>query len=77
MDPLTPLEQELGIDLRHYAFRNRILLVLVAFGLFDERVLPPADNFTRPTEYRIKPLYHRFVRFRLGANAHAGPVLVR
>ena len=76
MEPITPLEAQLGLDLRHYAFRNRILIVLVAFGLCEERLLP-AVGVLRPTEYRITPLYRRFVRFRFGPNAAPGPVLVR
>lgn len=73
MDPITPLEAQLGIDLRYYAFRNRVLIMLVAFGLLDERVLPAVDSIGRPTEYRVTPLYNRFVRFRLSPNA--GPSL--
>ena len=76
MEPITPLEAQLGLDLRHYAFRNRILIVLVAFGLCEERLLP-AVGVLRPTEYRITPLYRRFVRLRFGPNAAPGPVLVR
>ncbi|MGH7650047.1 MAG: hypothetical protein ACREND_18220 [Gemmatimonadaceae bacterium] len=76
MDPVTPLEAQLGIDLRYFAFRNRILLMLVAFGLLDERVLPTMDVLRRPTEYRVKPLYRQFVRFRFSPNAGPGLALV-
>ena len=77
MDPVSPVEAELGVDFRHFTFRNRIIRTLVAFGLLDERVVPTADRVEPATEYRVKPLYHTFLRFRLTPNAGTGPVLVR
>ncbi len=65
------------MDFRYYTFRNRIIRTLVAFGRLDERVVPTADRVEPATEYRVKPLYHRFLQFRFTPNAGTGPLLLR
>jgi hypothetical protein len=62
-DPPSLSDVEYG-DLRHWSFRHRVLDPLVQFGLLEERALPSKEKkWARPAEFRITPLYERFMRF--------------
>ena len=68
-----------NMDFRHYAFRQRVLEPLTQFGLLEERVLPTDVLWKDSVEYRLTPLFRRFLRFefhRVGA-ARVDPSLGR
>lgn len=73
-DPPTPGDVQYG-DMRHWSFRHRVLAPLVHFGLLEERELPAKEKWSRPVEMRKTPLFDRFLRFELGADAvpRSGP----
>ena len=52
-----------NVDFRHYAFRHRVLEPLTQFGLLEERVLPTDVRRKDSVEYRLTPLFPRFLRF--------------
>ena len=59
-----PMEWEAqNEDFRHYAFRHRVLDPLVQFGLVEERTLPTEERWKELTEFRLTPLFDRFLRF--------------
>lgn len=70
MDPPAEYEIKYG-DMRHWSFRHRVLTPLVHFGLLEERELPTKERWARPVEMRKAPLFDRFMRFEVGANASA------
>jgi hypothetical protein len=63
-DPPSPSDLQYG-DLRHWSFTHRVVRPLVQFGLMERRAVDPAAR-TKDYEYRIAPLFNRFVRFQFG-----------
>lgn len=61
-DPPTEWESQYT-DFRHYTFRHRVLDPLVQFGLLEERALPTVERWKELIEFRLTPLFHRFMRF--------------
>jgi hypothetical protein len=61
-DPPTQLDLTYG-DFRHYAFSSRVLRPLVQFGLMERRETP-SDPHLPEYEYRLTPLFSRFLQFR-------------
>lgn len=61
-DPPTEWETH-NVDFRHYAFRHRVLDPLVQFGLLEERMLPTEERWKESIEFRLTPLFDRFLRF--------------
>jgi hypothetical protein len=78
-DPRRQWEVENDLDLRHYALGSQVLKPLAAFGLLEMRTLPgpAAEPWREVTEYRVAPLYDRFLRFNLGEGSGAGIRLMR
>ncbi len=66
-----PTEWELNnVDFRHYDFRHRVLDPLVQFGLLEERTLPTEERWKELVEFRLTPLFDRFLQFEF----HGQPV---
>ena len=70
-DPPTEWETRYG-DFRHYAFRHRVLDPLVQFGLLEERVLPTEERWKELLEFRLTPLFDRFMRFQFRTRERPG-----
>ena len=75
-DPASALDEEYG-DLRHYAFQQRVLEPLVQFGLLEQRELPSESRWDATVEYRVTPLFDRFLRISFQGNARRDPFLMR
>jgi hypothetical protein len=75
-DPPTELESQ-NVDFRHYAFRHRVLEPLVQFGLVEERVLPTEERWKESIEFRLTPLFDRFLRFEFHSQPAGDPALMR
>lgn len=75
-DPPSALDIEFE-DLRHYAFRQRVLEPLVQFGLLEYRELPSERRWDLPAEYRVTPLFDRFLRISFKGKARRDPFLMR
>jgi len=75
-DPPTEWEVH-NVDFRHYAFRHRVLDPLVQFGLLEERVLPTEERWKELIEFRLTPLFDRFLRFGFHRQAARDPFLMR
>lgn len=52
-----------GHDLRFYTFTFRVLEPLVQFGLLERRIVTGARQWVNRREYRVTPLFDRFLRF--------------
>jgi hypothetical protein len=65
-DPPSPSDLQYG-DLRHWSFTQRVVTPLVQFGLMERRAVDPAAR-RKDYEYRIAPLFNRFVRFQFGGS---------
>jgi hypothetical protein len=63
-DPPSPSDLQYG-DLRHWSFTHRVVTPLVQFGLLERCAVDPAAR-RKDHEYRIAPLFNRFVRFQFG-----------
>ncbi|MBK6486181.1 MAG: hypothetical protein IPF98_04750, partial [Gemmatimonadetes bacterium] len=61
-DPMREWEARYG-DMRHYAFRHRVLEPLVMFGLLERRLLPGEEPWMKNAEYRRTALFGRLLRF--------------
>lgn len=75
-DPPTEWESQ-NVDFRHYTFRHRVLEPLVQFGLLEDRVLPTEDRRKDLVEFRLTPLFDRFMRFEFRRPAGRDPFLMR
>ena len=64
-DPLGPHDVALDGDYRFWTFENRVLDPLVKFALVEMRTLPAEHTWPRKREYRVTPLYARFIRVEL------------
>jgi hypothetical protein len=62
-EPLTDWEITHQFDWAPLAFARRVLEPLVEFGLLHERRSPTEDEWRELVEYRLSPLYNRFLRF--------------
>lgn len=63
-DPPSPHDLQFG-DLRYIAFAHRVLNPLVQFGLMQRRAADAEARWAE-YEYRITPLFNRFMRFEFG-----------
>jgi hypothetical protein len=63
-DPPTASDLQYG-DSRHWSFTHRVVTPLVHFGLMERRVVEPEARW-KEHEYRISPLFNRFIRFQFG-----------
>ena len=63
-DPRTEWEAWGDADYRHYTLRHRVLDPLVEFGLLDDREVPTGDRIIEKVEYRVTPLFDRFLQFQ-------------
>jgi hypothetical protein len=63
-EPPSPSDLQYG-DLRHWSDTHRVVRPLVLFGLMERRGVDPAAR-SMDYEYRIAPLFNRFVRFQFG-----------
>lgn len=63
-EPPIPWETEHG-DLRHWPFMHRVITPLVKFGLMERRAVDPSARW-KEYEYRVAPLFNRFIRFQFG-----------
>ncbi len=63
-DPRTEWEAWGDADHRHYTLRHRVLDPLVEFGLLDDRGVPTGDRLIETVEYRVTPLFDRFLQFQ-------------
>lgn len=61
-DPMLEWEARYG-DMRHSAFRFRVLEPLVMFGVLEGRLLPGAERWFKRAEYRRTALFERVLRF--------------
>jgi hypothetical protein len=61
-DPPSEWEVQ-NVDFRHYAFHHRVLDPLVQLGLLEERLLPTKERWKDSMEFRLTPLFDRFLRF--------------
>lgn len=61
-DPPDALDAAYG-DMRFITFQLRVLDPLAQFGLLEFRPLPNTDAPRYEVEYRLTPLYSRFLRF--------------
>jgi hypothetical protein len=61
-DPMSEWERN-HVDMRHYAFRYRVLDPLAHFGLLDRRVGSVDDPLRRSVEFRRTPLFDQLLRF--------------
>lgn len=75
-DPASALDKEYG-DLRHYAFRQRVLEPLVEFGLLEQRELPSERRWDATVEYRVTPLFDRFLRVSFQGKTRRDPFRMR
>jgi hypothetical protein len=75
-DPPTEWESQ-NMDFRHYAFRHRVLEPLVQCGLLEDHVLPTEDRWKEVVEFRLTPLFDRFMRFEFRRQASRDPFLMR
>ena len=75
-DPPTEWEVQ-NVDFRHYTFRHCVLDPLVQFGLLEERVLPTEERWKELIEFRLTPLFDRFLRFEFHRQAARDPFLMR
>lgn len=75
-DPPTEYEVTHDFDLSHYDFRQRVLDPLVQFGLLEERRTPIDQDWRELREFRLTPLFDRFVRFEF-EKPPARPFLIR
>jgi hypothetical protein len=63
-----------GLDLRYYALYHRVLEPLYLFGLLEKRLLPGEPSWMRVAEYRVTPLYDRFLRISFASGPAFGPL---
>ena len=76
-DPRTEWEVSGGVDYRHYTLRHRVLDPLVQFGLLEDRAIPTDSASRTDIEYRVTPLFDRFMRFEFEGAAGWDLFLVR
>ncbi|MGH7670440.1 MAG: hypothetical protein ACRENQ_13215, partial [Gemmatimonadaceae bacterium] len=76
-DPRTEAERLSDVDYRHYTLRHRVLDPLVQFGLLEYRMVPTDESWREEVEYRLTPLFDRFLRFRFEGSARRDPFLMR
>jgi hypothetical protein len=62
-DPPTENDVLYG-DLRHYSLMHRVLTPLVHFGLLETRALPTDRDWLSRHEFRVTPLFDRFLGFQ-------------
>ncbi|MEO6209012.1 MAG: hypothetical protein ABIQ10_02690 [Gemmatimonadaceae bacterium] len=63
-DPPKPYEVDPKSDLRYIALKLRVLVPLEHFGLLDAREQHGRERWDRWYEFRVTPLYDRFLTFR-------------
>lgn len=69
-EPPTRSDEEFG-DFRYFTFLFRVLRPLGHFGLLESRESAGADGSPRSTEFRLTPLFDRFMRFEFtGGRPH-------
>jgi hypothetical protein len=76
-DPRMEWEAWSDADHRHYTLRHRVLDPLVEFGLLDDRTVPTGDRLMEKVEFRVTPLFDRFLRFRFEGEAGRDLFLMR
>lgn len=76
-DPRTEWEVFDDADYRHYTLRHRVLDPLVQFGLLEDRAIPTDSAWRKDIEYRVTPLFNRFMRFEIERAAGRDLFLMR
>lgn len=66
-----------NVDFRHYTFWRRVLDPLVQFALVEERTLLSNDPVKESLEFRVTPLFGKFMRFEFAKPRHHDIFLMR